>query len=367
MHTRRRQPRARRGTVLIVALIVTFALAGLVLALGRTVRVELAAAANAAAAARADAAARGAEQLVLGLLAEYPDGIAEIEESEFAGIQVGDALVWVLRPDYGDPDQPQFGLVDESGKLDLNRASRESLARLPGMTEEIAASVVDWRDADDAPTDGGGAESPTYLGSTDGYRAKNASFENVEELLMVRGMTRDLLYGQPDSASSRSLGNDRYVTTGLFDDLTIWSRAHNPTGSGQVRGRVNVNAASREVLMTLPGLSDADADALIARRAGAVATDPYDVRWVAEALPEKAGLIQNQIVGRGFAYSADIVAASADGRAFRRVRIVVDTSSGTPSLVYRRDLTERGWPMDPAVLQELRSGQGTTATAGGTR
>jgi len=37
---------------------------------------------------------------------------------------------------------------------------------------------------------------------------------------------------------------------------------------------------------------------------------------------------------------------------------VVDASSGTPQIVYRRDLSDAGWPLDPSVLESLRSGQG---------
>jgi hypothetical protein len=78
--------------------------------------------------------------------------------------------------------------------------------------------------------------------------------------------------------------------------------------------------------------------------------------WVYDALGAKAIGIGSQITTRNYQYSADIVATSGNGRAFKRVRIVVDTRNGTPSIIYRRDITDRGWPMDPQILASLRAG-----------
>ena len=70
-------------------------------------------------------------------------------------------------------------------------------------------------------------------------------------------------------------------------------------------------------------------------------------------------------IRRSCAYSrrADIVAVSSDGRAFKRVRIVIDASqynplasssgSTTPPsvIIYRKDLTAYGWPFAPMISQ----------------
>jgi type II secretory pathway component PulK len=61
------------------------------------------------------------------------------------------------------------------------------------MGAELAASIVDWRDADDEVTSGG-AESEYYLLLADPYYCKNAPFETLDELLLVKGATRDLLF-----------------------------------------------------------------------------------------------------------------------------------------------------------------------------
>jgi hypothetical protein len=43
-----------------------------------------------------------------------------------------------------------------------------------------------------------GAESDYYLSLEQPYRAKNAPFVSPFELLLVKGITRDIFYGDPD-------------------------------------------------------------------------------------------------------------------------------------------------------------------------
>src|SRR5690606_11119577 len=110
--------------------------------------------------------------------------------------------------------------------------------------------------------------------------------------------------------------------------------------------RVNLNGAPREVLLTPAGLEENDVDTLLARRPLAGAGEPASLAWVLDAFGdreanrEKLSDLSNQVTGRGAYVSADIVAIAGNGRAFRRVRIVVDVQTATPKIVYRRDLTE---------------------------
>lgn len=120
-------------------------------------------------------------------------------------------------------------------------------------------------------------------------------------------------------------------------------------------GLVNVNTAPREVLRCVPGLDEGDVNALLARRGG---SDGADLSWVLDALPpEKAGPAGAHLTGRSFQYSADIVAVSGDGRAFKRIRIVVDGRGKVPVIVRRKDLTSLGWPLPRDVRDTLRAGR----------
>lgn len=71
--------------------------------------------------------------------------------------------------------------------------AQQALLGLPGMTLQIADSILDWLDPDDVPRPYGG-ERDVY--SSRGYVPKNGPFESVEELLLVNGVTPQLLFGQ---------------------------------------------------------------------------------------------------------------------------------------------------------------------------
>lgn len=94
--------------------------------------------------------------------------------------------------------QVQVAVHDESGKLDLNTADPESLARLFeffGEDEEralsLADAIADWRDPDDLLRLRG-AEDGEYAAADLPYGAKDAPFAGVDELQRVLGMSAEL-------------------------------------------------------------------------------------------------------------------------------------------------------------------------------
>lgn len=145
----------------------------------------------------------------------------------------------------------RFGVVDECGKINLNallkldrrgRRAAEMLLKLPDMTEEIAHSILDWIDPDSEPRMGG-AESDHYSSLDPPYRAKNGPLESLEELLLVKGVTPELLFGRdrnrngvvdPDEADGGT-GSD----LGWSAFLTVYSRELNVDAQGQPLVDVN--------------------------------------------------------------------------------------------------------------------------------
>ena len=57
--------------------------------------------------------------------------------------------------------------------------------------------------------------------------------------------------------------------------------------------------------------------------------------------------------GRSFQISADIAATGRHGRGYRRTRFVLDASTGTPQIIYRRNLGPLGWALGSAARQTL--------------
>ena len=140
-------------------------------------------------------------------------------------------------------------LIDESGKISLNGLTDSSgivLKKLlidRGTSSEhadiIVDSILDWKDADDLHRLSG-AESDYYLSLAKPYKARNADFETLEELILVRGITPEILYG-----------TDK--TKGIIHFLTAYGRT----------ARINLNAAPKEILAALPGMDAAMADRII--------------------------------------------------------------------------------------------------------
>ncbi|UUO04480.1 type II secretion system protein GspK [Blastopirellula sp. J2-11] len=85
---------------------------------------------------------------------------------------------------------------DES--LTSGSTGRQLLMGLPGMTEDIADAILDYIDEDDEPREFG-AEVDYYSGLDPPYAPKNGPLETVEELLLVRGVTPQLLFGRDEN------------------------------------------------------------------------------------------------------------------------------------------------------------------------
>lgn len=143
-------------------------------------------------------------------------------------------------------------MIDESGKISLNGLTDSSGIVLKNLligqgtssenADIIVDSILDWRDGDDLHRLGG-AETDYYGSLEKPYTARNADFETLEELILVRGVTPEILYGTEG-------------TKGIMPFLTIYGKA----------GQVNINAAPKEVLAALPGLDTAMVERIITFR-----------------------------------------------------------------------------------------------------
>ncbi|GMU81496.1 MAG: hypothetical protein AMXMBFR47_13670 [Planctomycetota bacterium] len=104
----------------------------------------------------------------------------------------------------GPEGSMRFGITPESGKLNLNTASDRQIRELvtPLLAEmglqnapEIVDAILDWRDGDNTARELG-AENEYYNTLTPPYNAKNTRFDTVEELLLVKGVTSAILWGE---------------------------------------------------------------------------------------------------------------------------------------------------------------------------
>ena len=261
---------SRRGSTLAVTLWALVALVGLVLTLGHSVRVETVAVGNRTARVQADAAERGAEQWLLSVVETEVATPGSTSQVVMEQRMIGDCAVWVLTPDPEDPAKYTYGLTDEGGKIDLNTATSDMLLLLPGITQEVVDSITDWRDADSIVT-GQGGEDEYYLnvGShpqiPEAYGTKNSNFESIDELMLVKGVTTDILFGvdrnrngvidvdENDSSgpisSGSTLGSSTSTGRGIYPFVTAWGVM--ATASAATTGLVDVNSTNTTRLQTL--------------------------------------------------------------------------------------------------------------------
>jgi general secretion pathway protein K len=91
-------------------------------------------------------------------------------------------------------------IIPETAKLNVNLALPVEIRNLllaigvdPGQAAAITAAVIDWR----SPTAGGAFSQfdQHYLSLAPSFQARHASLHEIEELLLIQGVTPDLFYG----------------------------------------------------------------------------------------------------------------------------------------------------------------------------
>ncbi len=152
---------------------------------------------------------------------------------------------------------------DESGKININtlKTSDDKIVRSRvdqilklidllnykyqngnAVSYNLIPAIIDWVDYDDEVTylpfikrDNRGAENSYYIDLMESYKCKNAPFEILSELLLVKGMTETVFYGLAGD-ETRNIE----PIEGIQEYLTIYGD-----------GKVNVNEASPMVIQSL--------------------------------------------------------------------------------------------------------------------
>jgi len=174
------------GIALVVVLWVTTLLAVMASSFAIAMRTETLLARNLIESAQAHYLAEaGVERAILELLRRGTEERWPTDGSE-QEVALGNGTVTVA-------------IVDETAKVDLNTAPAgllDGLLQSVGITDNLERArlvdaILDWRDNDDLRR-ANGAEDSDYRASGLPYGAGNSSFESVEELQLVLGVTPEL-------------------------------------------------------------------------------------------------------------------------------------------------------------------------------
>lgn len=155
-------------------------------------------------------------------------------------------------------------IADEFGKINLNalllyengeqthnepviNALREFFLLRNDSGFDPVDAIIDWLDYDDGDAEEPeGAESEYYLGLESPYACKNGPMTAIEELLLVKGITPELYFGDVEQEQEP-----------LSEYLTV---------HGDWQGRVNVNTAREEVIAAIIAGHSGNADLAAAQQ-----------------------------------------------------------------------------------------------------
>ena len=170
------------------------------------------------------------------------------------------------------------GSSSGSGMSSTGGVGRSLLMALPGMTEDIADAILDFIDSDDDIREYG-AERDYYAQLPVPYAPVNGPLQSIEQLLLVKGVTPQLLFGLDQnrngvletsetasaaqnglaSGASASSGSGSTASSGSSSEtatadlgwaiyLTLYSKEKNVSADGSPR--ININSSDLATLQT---------------------------------------------------------------------------------------------------------------------
>lgn len=170
-------------------------------------------------------------------------------------LKVADGVPIRHREELGD-GEIELQIDFEKGRRNIGKLTKDEWKELfdqsnvPNVIwDELLGCLTDWQDEGDThQLNGAESDDPFYRSR--GYECKNAPVDTVDELLLIKGWTEEILYGTPPD------GETDPPMTGIANQLTVWGN-----------GKINPNSASREVLNSL-NIPESTIDAILEARLG---------------------------------------------------------------------------------------------------
>lgn len=243
----------RPGFVLITVLLIVALLTAVLLEFNYSSRNNLRAADNFHTQQQGRYCARAGLNIALAVINQNPD------------INTNNTLrQMLLGPTAFDIDRGRctVTIVDENGKININtlknnhgqldRNKIDQFLRLIDLLNQqhrfhtpisygIVPAIIDWTDPDELVTalpflshGNLGAESNYYKTALPPRPSKNQPLENIEELLLIRGITAEMLYGNSEVAQ------DKNPLPAMSDYLTVYGD-----------GKIDINSAPLLVIRSL--------------------------------------------------------------------------------------------------------------------
>jgi DNA uptake protein ComE-like DNA-binding protein len=233
--------------------------------------------------------------------------------------------------------EPNFH-ADGSGLINMNTASTEMLntlfqgAGIPNA-QQLATEIHNYTH----PQSGAGVTYTNLLNLYTWTQTRTYKFTSAQFALIYNNITTT-----PATANSPPV-----TTAGTY-----------------VKGRLNINTASADVLTAL--FMGSGVDQNTAESAAQTMVTYRDqnpgyldsVAWMVDALGTSSTVVtalssRDVITTHSYQFTADIAAVGPLGRGYRRVKFIFDVSEGVPKILYRQDLSRLGWALGTKARETL--------------
>lgn len=257
---------------------------------------------------------------VLRQIFQFEQGRVTVETvDEMGKIQLNSLVVFPEGKAFNEPQRQlwekflnNFKLLDDERYEDIEPST-------------ILSSIKDWIDSgdDDAVTGLSGAESDYYEGLEHPYSCRNAPFNHLGELVLVKGITEDLYRGADD-------------LEGIASYLTVHGMSATAENKFTYEGKININTAPMPVIAALlpsgdENLAQAVADYRLEKSDETYIHDLSTPTWYKEV----PGLSDVTI-------NADLITTSSDIYRIRSTAALDDTSLTITAVVQREKLVKTG-------------------------
>jgi len=208
-----------------------------------------------------------------------------------------------------------ISMTEQESKVNINTADGPLIQQAltaqgadANQISEVADSILDWREPGETARPAG-AKSDYYLGQVPSYNCKCAPIDNLDELMLIKGVTRGMYYGGTDGNGGtpspqhqmgfgHAPGQEVNYAFGLHDVFT-------PFGAG----KINLLTADSRVLQLIPGMTTSSAQALeTARDSDPPLRNVQQLLSAAGIDPQAMGQIQNYVDIRGNTYEVKATA-----------------------------------------------------------
>jgi len=130
----------------------------------------------------------------------------------------------------------------------------------------------------------------------------------------------------------------------LLDRLTVSDMM------AQQVGLINVDTAPPEVLVCIPGLTEEEASAIVAKRSQLSGEEKKTPAWLVTSgvlSPERFMLINNSVTARSIQFSGDVIGFADHTGTYRRLQVVLEMQGHFARLKYFREISSlgRGYPV----------------------